>query len=96
MPELLKVSELSNPSDDEYQYALDMMEEVQKLCTDKAFMESLRGFGKKKAKVYSSIVELREAANEMFLNPGEWAAQEEDFLLKQKKRMEKKLAKAMP
>ena len=88
--EIKKLSEIESPSEEDLQYGLDLLLESEKISANKELMKNLESYGKKKAGEYRSISQLREKANEMAMNPAQYAAQEDEFLEKKKKRLEKK------
>lgn len=90
MEELYKVSEIETPSDSDFDYALGLLEEAQKLEDNAEFMKNLKTYANKKAKIITSVADLRAAANEMAMNPARTFAEEDEFLEKKKKRLEKK------
>lgn len=90
MPELLKVSEIETPSDSDFDYALNLLEEAQKIEDNSELMANIKKYAKKKAKTITSVADLRKAANEMAMNPAQSAAEEEKSLEKKTKRLEKK------
>lgn len=85
-----KISEIESPTEEDLQHALEILEEAFKIGENKELLKNVSEYGKKKAETYSSIAELREKANEMALNPGEYAGMQDEFAQKKAKRLEKK------
>lgn len=70
MPELYKISDVQDPSDDDKEYGLQLLIEAEKVESNDALMKNLTEYANKKAKEYKSIKDLRSVADEMALNPG--------------------------
>lgn len=76
MPELHKVSEILDPSDDDLEYGLQLLIEAEKIESNDALFKNLTSYASKKAKEYRSINDLRSVADDMALNPGKSRSEE--------------------
>ena len=65
-----KVSEVESPDESDLEYAANLLIEAQKIQDNDALYKNVMAHSKKIANTYTSIGDLRSAADEMNLNPG--------------------------
>lgn len=88
IPQLYRVSEKKTLDEDELEYAINLLVEAQKIKDNSELMNNLVSAAQKKAKVYRNIKSLRDAFDEMNLNPGK--ARGEDDATNEKASAKKK------
>lgn len=69
-PLLYRISDKKSLDEDELDYAINLLVEADKIKDNSELMNNLIEEARKKSKVYRNIKALRDAFNEMALNPG--------------------------
>lgn len=90
MEELYKVSEIESPTDEDLEYGAELLQEAQAIEENPALLKNIKAWARKQAKELTSIADLRALSNDMAMNPAQYASQEDVFMEKKKKRLEKK------
>lgn len=92
MEELHKISQVESPTDEDLAYGAAILQEADAIGQNPELLKNIKSWAKKQAKTLTSIADLRALANDMQLNPAQYASEEDKALEKQKKRLAKKQA----
>ncbi len=73
-----RISDQKTLSQDDLDYAINLLIEAEKIKDNSELYNNILDAAKKKARVYRSLKSLREASNEMQLNPGKQRGEDDD------------------
>lgn len=70
VPLLYRVSDKKSLDEDELEYAINLLTESEKIKENAELYNNILDEANKKAKIYRNLKSLRDASNDMALNPG--------------------------